>query len=459
MQGKSKRFLAWSKLVGKIRKTAVKPVWLGIFAVVLAYSLAFYEFLAGRLPQTTSSESEALETLTPQSEGILTGEPDPGPWNETLTIKEGDTFMGVLVRLRINPAQAYEMIQALKRFFDPRELKIEQEIEVTYAAPPSNACNETNKLPNPQPTPSKIYDLLEVSLRPEIGSRLRVTRQKNGSFEAVKEAIQLKKQKTLVEGAISVSLYRDALKEGASPQVLHEMIRAFSYDVNFQLDFQPGDQFALYYDTWVDEETGQSQSGKLLGATLTLSGKIYQIYRYKTAHGEEFYNEYGASVRKDLLKTPIDGARLSSAFGKRHHPILGYTKMHKGVDFAAPRGTPIMAAGRGVVERASVYGSYGNYILIRHDASVYKTAYAHLSRYAKGMRKGKRVKQGEIIGYVGTTGRSSGPHLHFEVIKQGQQINPQSVKLLPGQSLQGAELKKFKQHIQTMLKAFSKHST
>jgi murein DD-endopeptidase MepM/ murein hydrolase activator NlpD len=445
-------FLARFKLVRNLRKIATQPVWLGALAITLAYGLAFIDFLAGRISETPSSETETEQTLAPQPEEGLTPETDPGPWSETLTIKEGDTLMVVLLRLGINPRQAHEMIQALKRFFDPRELRVEQEIEVTYAAP----TQETASAHGVGATLPKNYDLQEVSLRPEIGSRLRVTRQKNGTFEAVKEAIQLKKQKTAIEGTISVSLYRDALKEGASPQVLHEMIRAFSYDVNFQLDFQPGDRFSLSYDTWVDEETGQSQSGKLLSATLNLSGKVYQIYRYKTAYGEEFYNEHGASVRKDLLKTPIDGARLSSGFGKRHHPILGYTKMHKGVDFAAPKGTPIMAAGRGVVERASAYGSYGNYILIRHDHSVYKTAYAHLSRYAKGMRKGKHVKQGEIIGYVGTTGRSSGPHLHFEVIKQGQQINPRLVKLLPGQSLQGAELKKFKKVVQTMLKAFQK---
>lgn len=408
--------------------------WRGLIPILLAYSIGFADFF---IPFFKKHVSEAPVVVIPPEIEKAPEIPDIGPWDETLEMGEGDTLMGILTKLHISTIQSHEAVTALRPLFDPRDLKVGQEISIQYAKSPSSGKNLEN-----------TYDLLEISLRPDVGYAFRVIRQKDGSFKAIKEKKELAYQDVIVQGSISVSLYRDALKEGADPQVLHEMIRAFSYDVNFQLDFQPGDKFSLFYREAVDEETGMSRPEKLFFATLTLSGKVYKIYRFSSPKGSaQFYTESGASVHKDLLKTPVDGARLSSRFGKRRHPILGYTKFHKGVDFAAPTGTPVMAAGNGTVEKAFFNKAYGNYVLVRHENSGYKTAYAHLSRYARGTRPGRKVKQGDIIGYIGSTGRTTGPHLHFELIKGGKQINPQLVKLMPGSSLSGKELKAFRSFV------------
>lgn len=413
-------------------------LWRGLIPVLLAYSLGVVDFF-GTFFKGSPFEEELPTAAPPVEEAQKEPEvPDTGPWDETLEMAEGDTLMGILTQKGIPSPQSCDAIAALKPFFNPRDLKIGQELSIRYAA---------SAIPN-------TFDLLEISLRPEVGSVLHVVRQTDGSFKAIQEKKQLSYQDVIVQGTISVSLYRDALKEGADPRILHEMIRAFSYDVNFQLDFQPGDSFTLFYREAVDEEAGISRPDALFFATLTLSGKTYKVYRFSPQKGEAyFYTEKGASVRKDLLKTPVDGARLSSGFGKRRHPILGYTKFHKGVDFAAPKGTPIMAAGHGVVEKAFFNKAYGNYILIRHNSG-YKTAYAHLSRYARGVSPGRRVKQGDIIGYIGSTGRSTGPHLHFEVIQNGKQINPQLVKLMPGSSLRGKDLRAFQAYVATVHQDF-----
>ena len=242
---------------------------------------------------------------------------------------------------------------------------------------------------------------------------------------------------------IRSSLYEAAQQAGIPIGLLGEIVRAYSYDVDFQRDIQPGDTFEILFDRTVTEKGEVVRDGAVIYAALTLSGKTMKIYRYgDTGNAEDYFNEKGECVRKALLKTPIDGARITSGFGMRKHPILGYSRMHRGVDFAASTGTPVFAAGDGAVDTAGPFGTYGNYIRLRHNPT-YSTAYAHLSRIAKGMRKGKSVRQGEVIGYVGTTGASTGPHLHFEVIKDGEQINPVSVKFASGRALAGKDWKRF----------------
>jgi murein DD-endopeptidase MepM/ murein hydrolase activator NlpD len=224
---------------------------------------------------------------------------------------------------------------------------------------------------------------------------------------------------------------------------LAKLIQIFSFDIDFQRDIQSGDQFAIMYEELSDEYGKKLGAGKILIAEMKLSGKPIRLYKYKSAKGDtDYYNAKGQSARKSLTLTPIDGARISSGYGRRRHPILGYTKMHRGVDFAAPRGTPVYAGGRGIIEVAGRNGAYGRYIRIRHN-STYKTAYAHLKGFARGIRKGRRVKQGQVIGYVGTTGRSTGPHLHYEILKNGRQMNPRRLNLPSGQKLRGKELARF----------------
>jgi len=198
------------------------------------------------------------------------------------------------------------------------------------------------------------------------------------------------------------------------------------------------------FDEYRDEDGRMAKTGNISVAEMVLSGQKIRLHRYKAKDGfVDYYSATGQSVRKALLRTPIDGARISSGFGRRRHPILGYTRMHKGLDFAARRGTPIYAAGDGVVDFAGRKGGYGKYVRIRHTGT-YKTAYAHMHRYGKGVRTGRRVRQGQIIGYVGSTGRSTGPHLHYEVHKNGRQVNPRSIKLPSGRKLKGRELTAFK---------------
>ncbi|MEL6830932.1 MAG: M23 family metallopeptidase, partial [Pseudomonadota bacterium] len=245
-------------------------------------------------------------------------------------------------------------------------------------------------------------------------------------------------QKQIV-GTVSTSLYHDARKLGAGDQQVVDFASVFSYDVDFQREVHPGDRFEMVYDSYVDERGVEIQRGEVHYAAL--SGPVIDkgFYRFTTPDDgvTDYFEHNGDSATRFLMKTPINGARLSSHFGKRRHPISGYTRLHKGTDFAAPTGTPVYAAGHGVVERASRYGGYGNYIRLRH-ANGYKTAYAHLSRYGRGIRSGKRVRQGDVIGYVGSTGASTGPHLHYEVHVNGRAVNAMRLKLPTGRKLKMA---------------------
>jgi murein DD-endopeptidase MepM/ murein hydrolase activator NlpD len=253
---------------------------------------------------------------------------------------------------------------------------------------------------------------------------------------------------------IQSSLFEAGLEAGASQKALAELIRIFSFDVDFQRDIRKNDRFQMYYELYYTEDGRLARTGDIIYASMTLSGSQYSLYRFEDADGEvDYYNEKGQGVRKALLRTPINGARLSSGFGMRRHPVLGYSKMHKGVDFAAPPGTPIYAAGDGIVEKAGPFSSYGNYVRIRHN-SEFKTAYAHMQGFAKGIKAGTRVKQGQVIGYVGTTGRSTGPHLHYEMLRADAQVNPLQVRFPSGKTLEGKELALFKQEREQIDVAF-----
>jgi murein DD-endopeptidase MepM/ murein hydrolase activator NlpD len=252
------------------------------------------------------------------------------------------------------------------------------------------------------------------------------------------------------QGQIMSNLYDAAVNAQLPIPVLMDLIRLFSFDVDFQREIQPGDAFEVMYDELRDDRGEIVRSDHIRYAAMILGGKRLEYFRHEPASGRPgYYGPDGQSVRKTLMRTPIDGARLSSRYGRRRHPVSGYTKMHRGVDFAAPRGVPIMAAGDGVIEKIGRWNAYGKYVRIRHNGT-FKTAYAHMHRFAKGMRRGRRVKQGEIIGYVGSTGRSTGPHLHYEVLRNGRQTNPMKVKLPSGMRLKGKALKNFNAALPTV---------
>ena len=231
---------------------------------------------------------------------------------------------------------------------------------------------------------------------------------------------------------------------GAPDKVIVQFAQIYAHSVDFQRDIQPGDAFELFFEIYRDHKGNAVKAGDLVFTSFAPRGKTATYYLYKSSDGREsYYDEKGKGAKRMLMRTPVNGARLSSRYGNRRHPVLGYQRKHKGVDFAAPRGTPIMAAGTGTIERSSRYGSFGNYVRIKHSDG-YSTAYAHLSKYGRGIKSGRRVVQGQTIGYVGTTGRSTGPHLHYEVLKHGKQINPMALSALSGKPLNKSEIPAFK---------------
>ena len=266
---------------------------------------------------------------------------------------------------------------------------------------------------------------------------------KNDNFEAKEITKNLNKKIIFKEGKISQSLYRSAIKSNILPNIIVEFARIYGFQVDFQRDIRKNDAYQIIYEIFQDEDGKIFETGKIIFANLILSGQENSLYLFiDKKKNEEHYDLNGKSVRKALMKTPINGARLSSSFGMRKHPILGFNKMHKGTDFAAKEGTPIMASGDGKIIRARWCGGGGNCIKIKHN-STYSTVYAHLSKFASGIKEGTRVKQGRIIGYVGSTGMSTGSHLHYEVIENKKRINSQTLKLPSGRILSGENRKLF----------------
>ena len=268
--------------------------------------------------------------------------------------------------------------------------------------------------------------------------------KKNEEFNFAEKSIKLFPESHYITGTINDSLYSAAVKAGIEPSVIVEFARIFGFEVDFQRDIRKNDTFEIYYEKMLDERKNIIETGNIFYVSLNVNGKKLILYNFNDGSGNEFYESNGKSIIRALMKTPINGARLSSSFGLRKHPILGYNLVHQGTDFAAKTGTPVMASGNGVVEFAGTNGAYGKYIRIRHN-STYKTAYAHLNGYAKGVRKGQRVSQGQIIGYVGSTGRSTGPHLHYEVLVNGKRVNSQKLKLPSGKNLSKDKMSAFTQ--------------
>ena len=268
---------------------------------------------------------------------------------------------------------------------------------------------------------------------------VRIDKRKDG-INITKNITQLFKKDVVVEGRISNNLYSSATLSGMEPNIIIEFARIFGFEVDFQRDIRKGDKFQVMYERYFDDRNKQIKTGKILYAYLNVNNQKIKLYRFETKNDFDFYDEKGKSIRKALMKTPINGARLSSPFGNRKHPILGFTKHHNGTDFAAPTGTPIMASGNGTVIKAGWCGNGGNCVRIRHNSS-YTTGYGHMSKIAT--RNGRRVRQGQIIGYVGNTGMSTGPHLHYTVSYNGKFVNSQKLKLPSGKTLNGDERKKF----------------
>jgi murein DD-endopeptidase MepM/ murein hydrolase activator NlpD len=355
--------------------------------------------------------------------------PEKNDLEKSLEVKSGETIAGILQKHGVSGGDAYDTVQALNKHIDVRKIRPGQTFNVKFA--PDNGEGKT---------------LAELTMDIDAVKSVHVQKGNDAYTSEIKEKSVQKVTRT-GSTQIQTSLYGSAARSGIPPQVIANMIRMYSWSVDFQRDIRRNDTIELLYEVYETEEGEPVKFGDILYANLNLSGIDLALYRYsKSDDDTDYYDAKGHSIKKTLMKTPVDGARISSGYGMRRHPVLGYNKMHKGMDFAAPLGTPVYAAGDGVLEKVGRHGSYGNYIRIRHNGTL-KTAYAHLHKFAKGISSGKRVKQGQLIAYIGTTGRSTGPHLHYEVLLNNKQVNPNRVDLPVGERLKGNHLDQFKTYI------------
>ena len=348
------------------------------------------------------------------------------PNKKIIKVVAGDSLQKILLKEKIPKVEINKIYQKTKGIVDLTKIRPGQTITVIFGI-------KQNK-----PSISRITFQVD-----ELSTAYIYYSNKTDDYEVRLNQKNLEKVNFLAKGVIINSLFASAQKIDVDAEVIVEFARIFGFEIDFQRDIRKNDEFQIFYERFEDDEGENFKNGNILFAYLKNSGREIKLYRYKDSKNNiGYFTPDGKSIEKALMKTPINGARLSSGYGMRKHPILGYNKLHQGTDFAARRGTPIMASGSGTVERASWFGAYGKYVRIRHN-STYKTAYAHLSKFGRNIKAGKKVKQGQIIGYVGSTGRSTGPHLHYEVLVNNKRINSQRLKLPSGKKLSQNEMKNF----------------
>lgn len=352
--------------------------------------------------------------------------PKPELTTRVVELGKGRTFTRMLMDAAIPSDQAAAASSALGKVYDHRKLRAGQEVTLSIT------------------TLKDKYTLSALTFEPASTKELSIVRLYDGTYSAELKNTPVERRRIAVKGKIKSSLYVAGAKVGVPRGVMASLIRAYSHQIDFQRDIRPGDKFEILYDQPTARNGSAVGQGVIIYAALHTGGRTFPIYRVTFGDGAvDYFNEKGQSVKRSLLRTPVANARITSSFGRRRHPLLGYSRMHKGVDFGARRGTPIFAAGNGTVIKAKWNGGYGKYIKIRHNNRTY-TAYAHMKRFAKGLHKGTRVKQGDVIGFVGNTGRSTGPHLHYEVIIDGRHRNPMKVSMPTGRVLKGKTLRQFK---------------
>lgn len=346
-------------------------------------------------------------------------------------IKVGDNLLNVLTQnVGISNDDAFKVLNSLKKVYNVAQLKADQIIDLKYRILVSQ--NEEGQIEE------KVV-LEELKLIPDDKEKEVVVSLVGNNYEARKNDISLNKNYLKYKVTIRNSLFSDGIDAGVPASVMVDFIKFFSFDIDFQRDLREGDTFEVLFESYYTDDGKKVKDGDILYASINNQNKNFEIYKF----GNNYYDKNGQSVQKSLLKTPVNGARISSGFGMRKHPILGYSKMHMGKDFAAPIGTPIFAAGSGTIVKAQFWSTWGNYIRIRHTNG-YETEYAHASKIVPGIKPGVKVRQGQVIAYVGTTGRSTGPHLHYGVIYNNQRISPDRVKSLPTVRLIGGDLINFK---------------
>ena len=397
--------------------------FVSLFLIIICISLSNYftnfkkkqNFEFQKLLENTYLNKTSLsiiENLNPRYEDII------------VKVKKGDSFQKILNKIEIENNEKKKILKEVLKKKNVTSLSEGQKIIFKIDK------RNTKKI---------IELLIEISKTKSIMYSLN----KNSNLFEYKEIQKsLKKLISYKESDIKNSLYESSIKNGIQPNIILDFARVYGFQVDFQRDIWKNDSFQLMYETFLDDDGRIVETGNIIYANLNLQGKDIPLYGFKTKEGYDYFDNFGKSIKKSLMKTPINGARLSSSFGMRKHPILGFNKMHRGTDFAAPEGTPIMASGDGKIVRARWCGGGGNCIKIKHN-STYSTVYAHLSKFARIAKEGNRVRQGQIIGYVGSTGMSTGPHLHYEVIENGKKVNSQTLKLPSGKILKGKEREKF----------------
>ena len=427
------------------RRSDVRRRGMAARPLILASALTALGALIGVILVNPSPEDPALRFATADADSQLdpvaqvlalaeweaaTQSPVPLSVARTFMVRSGDNLASLLRKAGVDRVQAYAAVRSLRGIYDPRrDFRVGDALKISMGT-----------VNGPGPNGSNLAELL---LPVAYNRDVVVRRTAGGEFVAEEVVKVLERELVQVNGTINASLFQDGRAAGIPIPVIAELIRIYSFSVDFQRELQKGDRFELVFERFLGRDGEAVHDGKVQFAQLTLRGAEQPVYLYETSEGDrDYFTGDGSSIRRALMRTPIDGARLSSGFGRRRHPILGYTRVHSGIDFAASRGTPIFAAGDGRITQAGRNGAYGNYIRIRHN-SAYETAYAHLNGYAKGMKVGTRIRQGQVIGYVGSTGRATGSHLHYEIIQDGRQINPMKLRLPSGEKLKAAELERF----------------
>jgi murein DD-endopeptidase MepM/ murein hydrolase activator NlpD len=391
------------------------------------------DLVASAAPALTAAPTvlpQALNNLRDLAETAATINQKPEPVSRQIEVKRGHTFAQILGDADVDDTDAMAIVAAMKGTFDVRKLRPGLELTLNFTRTGDD----------------EVFDGL--SFQPDVTQQIKLVRNTAGKWEVSKIMTPLERRRIAVHMEIGGSLFEAGAKANVPRSIMAALLNIYSHEVDFQRDIQRGDKFAVMYDQPSTAEGKAVGEGTIIFAALEVGGKRKAVYRVVFSDGSaEYFNDRGQSARRTLMRTPIAAGRITSGFGMRRHPILGFSKMHKGVDFGAPIGTPIFAAGSGVVEEVGFKGAYGRYVRLRHNNKI-STAYAHMSRFARDIKRGGRVEQGDVIGYVGSSGRSTGAHLHYEVMVNRQQVNPLSVNLPTGRTLDGKMLAQFKQGVQ-----------
>ena len=418
----------------RITLSRYAPVLLGGAAILAAVgggigvsALFFHKPVSQQVAHVlTPLQAKALE-----HQAFAQAETRPGlkaPVAMPVEVKPGETLQAAVQRTGIGADEAHSVVQALASVVDTIHIKAGMAFQAAIAAPRARGGSTR---------------LIGLSMRTGPASAITLSRTFDGALKLRQLEEKVRDETTVAQGNMSGSLYESALKAGADSRMVAEAVKLFSAKIDFARDIHPSDEFRMVFDRKVTDSGRTVETGDLLYAELGAKGQTAKFYRFDNDGHVDYFDELGKNIKGFLLRTPVDGAHVTSAFGMRMHPLLGYTKMHQGIDFGAPIGTPVYAAGAGVVKEVRWAGGYGHWLKIEHQGG-WATGYGHLSRYAAGLHPGEHVAQGQVVAFVGSTGMSTGPHLHYEVMHGDQKLNPASAQVPQGTVLDGRQLAAFK---------------